>query len=212
MPPVFRINPTGTNAEPKRIETAESARLLKAEEWAIFCAAEELLRKAGEEAGRIKLEAGAAYAEEKRRGYADGQEEGRLELAEHMLDTVGKALDYLESLEGDMVTLVTEAIKKILGDLPHKDIVSGVVRKALSLAQSQRRVTLRVSVQDKPAVQEQLAALMREYASIEFAEVIDDARLKPGDCLLESELGVIDAGLATQIKAISNTLEKRQKG
>jgi type III secretion protein L len=212
MPPVFRINPAGTAVEPGRLETAESARLLKAEEWAIFCEAEELLRKAGEEAERIRLGAREAYAEEKRRGYARGQEEGRLELSEHMLDTVGKALDYLESLEGDMVALVKEAIKKILGDLPGEEIVSGVVRKALSLAQSQRRVTLRVSVQDKPAVQEKLAELLREYSSIEFVDIIDDARLKPGDCLLESELGVIDTGLATQIKAISNTLEKRQKG
>jgi type III secretion protein L len=206
------VGAESSDAKAAFVQPVENARLLKAKDWAIYCQAESLLEKAQAEAKRIKLKAKEAFEEEKRRGYEQGIEDGRLELAGQMLDTVTKALDYLESLEGDMVTLVNEAIKKILGALPDKEIISGVVRKALSLAQSQRRVTLRVSTQDKPFVQEKLAELMREYASIEFVEVIGDNRLNPYDCMLESELGVIDTSLATQLKAISNTLEKRQKG
>jgi type III secretion protein L len=211
MSPLFRINPAGSNT-PSSVAPAESVRLLKAKDWAIYCQADELLKKAEEEAERVKLQAKEAFEQEKKLGYAQGLEDGRLELSEQMMDTVTKALDYLESLEGDMVTLVKEAIKKILGGLPDQEVITGVVRKALSLAQSQRRVILRVSNQDKPFVQEKLAEFMRDYASIEFVDLVGDSRLNPGDCLLESELGVIDTGLGTQIKAISNTLDKRQKG
>ena len=35
--------------------------------------------------------------------------------------------------------------------------------------------------------------------------------MKRGDCILESELGVVDAGLETQLKAIENALAGKIK-
>ena len=35
--------------------------------------------------------------------------------------------------------------------------------------------------------------------------------MKPGDCILESELGVVDAGLETQLRALENALAGKIK-
>ena len=39
-----------------------------------------------------------------------------------------------------------------------------------------------------------------------FLDVTADPRMKPGDCILECELGVVDASLETQLKAIEHAL------
>ncbi|MDR2826157.1 MAG: hypothetical protein LBV76_05115, partial [Deltaproteobacteria bacterium] len=60
MSALFRINPissaTSTTSTDKcvaqtgSVAVSEAVCLLKAEEWAVFCGAEDLLKKAGEEA------------------------------------------------------------------------------------------------------------------------------------------------------------------
>ena len=42
-----------------------------------------------------------------------------------------------------------------------------------------------------------------------FLDVVSDARLERGACLLESELGVVDASLETQLKALENALRAK---
>ncbi|MDL2279752.1 HrpE/YscL family type III secretion apparatus protein [Desulfovibrio sp. OttesenSCG-928-G11] len=197
---------------PHSLHLAPDTRLIKAADWARYCEAGELLKEARLEAGRIREEAGQAYEEEKRRGFEAGVQEGRMEQAGQMLDTAMKAIDYIENLEAGVVTLVSNALRKILGELPPEERIVSVVRHALSLVQGQKKVLLRVSQEDEAAVQAELSALLRRYSAISFLEVTADPRLAQGDCLLESEMGVIDAGLETQLQAIVNTLEKRHKG
>ena len=44
-----------------------------------------------------------------------------------------------------------------------------------------------------------------------FLNVIMDPRLSPGSCILESELGVLDASLETQLKALSRAFNAKVK-
>ena len=43
----------------------------------------------------------------------------------------------------------------------------------------------------------------------DFLDVVPDARLERGAGLLESELGVVDASLETQLKALENALRSK---
>ena len=45
--------------------------------------------------------------------------------------------------------------------------------------------------------------------SASFLDVVPDARLERGACLLESELGVVDASLETQLKALEGALRSK---
>ena len=50
---------------------------------------------------------------------------------------------------------------------------------------------------------------MPNETAIRLLDVVADSRLKKGDCLLESEMGVVDAGLDTQMGALRRVMEKR---
>jgi type III secretion protein L len=205
MANLFRIDPAGISASP-------GLRLIKAADWANYRAAGKIVEEASLYAQKLGIEANEAAAAEKRRGYEQGILEGRQEHAEQIMDTVLKSIEYIEGLEKGISTLVGEALRRILGALPPEDLMAGVVRQSLALARGQKQVVLRISPVDEDAVRARLADILREYSSIAFVDVQTDGRLAQGACILESEMGVIDAGVETQIRAIINTLEKKRKG
>lgn len=177
-------------------------KILKAADYATLLEAEDVVARARAEAARMAEAAREAYEAEKQRGYADGLAEGKMEMAERMMDNVAAGVDYLEGLEATIVNLVMNAMHKIIDGFDDKERVVGVVRKALSYARSQKRVVLRVCPEDAEIVQVELASLLRDYPGIGILDVATDPRLSKGACVLESELGLIDAGLDVQMAGI----------
>jgi type III secretion protein L len=205
MANLFRIDPAGLAASP-------DTRLIKAADWADFCAADEIVEETRAWARDMRQKGAEAFEAEKQRGYEQGILEGRQEHAEQILDTVLRSIEYIEGLEKGVSALVGEALRKILGALPPEELMAGVVRQSLALVRGQKQVVLRVSPADEEAAKARLAEIMRDYSSIAFVDVQSDGRLAPGACILQSEMGIIDAGVETQIRAIVNTLEKKRKG
>ena len=183
-------------------------RLLRAEEYSRLLEAGELLAAARDRAEAIRAEAEAR----RREGYDDGVMEGRMEQAEKMMETAMQAVEYIENIEETLVGVVTSAVRKIIGELDEKERIVRVVRTALVAVRSQQKVLIRVCPADEAAVRDALSAMIASApGGVSFLDVSADPRMKPGDCILESELGVVDAGLETQLKALENALSSKIK-
>jgi type III secretion protein L len=78
------------------------------------------------------------------------------------------------------------------------------VHKALSVVRERGRVTIRVRPDQVGYVEEQLGA--GSGGSSRLIEVVPDPLLGSSDCVLETELGVVDASLDVQLEAIRKTL------
>lgn len=187
-------------------------RLLRAEEYSRLIEAGELLAAARDRAEAIRAEAEEAYEARRREGYDDGVMEGRMEQAEKMMETAMQAVEYIENIEETLVGVVTSAVRKIIGELDEKERIVRVVRTALVAVRSQQKVLIRVCPADEAAVRDALSAMIASApGGVSFLDVSADPRMKPGDCILESELGVVDAGLETQLKALENALSSKIK-
>lgn len=187
--------------------------VLPAEQCAQLVAANALLRRAEEEAAAIREEARLAYEAERIRGYEDGMRDGKMEMAERMLDSMVESVNYLESMEVSSVDLVMSALGKLLEEIPERQRVVNMVKKALSYVRNQKKVVLRVCPQDAELVRQSMAEVLRSSPSVGMIDVFPDNRLTAGACVLESELGLIDAGLETQMgnirRAFSKALSRR---
>ena len=189
------------------VAPAPGTRLIRAEEYSRLLEAGELLAAARGRADAIRAEAEEAYETRRREGYEDGVMEGRMEQAEKMMETAMQAVEYIENIEETLVKVVTSAVRKIIGELDERERIVRVVRTALVSVRSQQKVLIRVCPADEPAVREALAAMIASApGGVSFLDVSADPRMKPGDCILESELGVVDAGLETQLRALENAL------
>jgi type III secretion protein L len=182
-------------------------KVLKAADYAVLAQAEDIVRLAELEAESIRASAKEAYESEKKRGYSDGLAAGKMEIAAQMVDTVAAGVDYLAGLEKRIVDLVMHAVRKIIDGFDDEDRVLGLVRKALSYARSQKRVVLRVCPEEAEIVQEHLRDLLRDFPGIGILDVASDPRLDKGACVLESELGLIDAGLDVQLANIRKAFQ-----
>jgi type III secretion protein L len=101
----------------------------------------------------------------------------------------------------------------MLGELDHDDLIVRLVRQALQSVRGERRVTIRVASRDEAAVRKGLAGLLQHHATgaAGFLNVLPDPDLPQGSCILESEMGVVEASLETQLKNLETALLSRVK-
>ena len=188
---------------------ASDRRLVKASEVATVRSAEEILAAAEAEAARIREEAKAAFEEEKKRGYEEGLEQGRMEIAEKKLEMLDSSVAYMESVEGRMADIVMKALHKCVEEIGDKELVVQVVRKVMSaVIRTQKQVTLKVAPGMGPVVKERLSQILADYPTVEHIDVVEDERLKGPACMIETEAGVADGSVDSQLAAIERSIKK----
>jgi len=183
-------------------------KIVRAEEYQAVLSAEEIVADARRQAESIIARANEEAEQLKEEGFQQGLAEGRLDMAERMVDTVSRSVDYFASMEARIVGIVTKALRKILGEIDHRERIVSVVRNALALARNQTKVTVRVSPGEMQTVQDKIEDVMRPYPAVQFIDVVADGRLTAGGCILETRIGVIDATVDVQIQAIEKSLAK----
>lgn len=192
-----------------RVELAPDAKVVKSADYAELAEASRIVAAAQELATRIEAESRAACEAEKKRGYEEGFAQGKMEIAEQMLSSASRGVEYLEHMEKSVVDVVMKSLTAVLGELNEKELVCRVVRKALQQVRDQKKVTVRVSIEDAEAVQSRLQEITRDYTAIGLVEVVADHRLGPKQCILETEMGVIDASLDKQLEIIEKSFRQR---
>ena len=192
---------------------ASDRRLVKASEVATVKSAAEIVAAAEAEAARIRNEAKIAFEEERKRGFERGLQDGKLEIAMQKLEQVDQAVAFMESVEGKMADIVMKALKSCVVEIGDREMVVNIVRKTMSaVIRTQRHVTLKVAPEMVSVVKERVSAFRLDYPTVETFDVVEDPRLKGPACILETEAGVADASVETQLAAIERLLKQHIAG
>ncbi len=191
------------------LEIQTPIRLVKADEVASVLNAGELIAAAEEEAARIREAAKLAYEEEKRRGYEKGLEDGKAAIVAKKLELLDESVAFMESVEDKMVDVVMKALQKCVMEIGEKEMVVQIVRKVMNaVVRTQRHITLKVAPDMVSVVKERLNEIMQEYPLLDEIDVLEDSRLKGASCMIETEAGVADASIDTQLAAIEKSMRK----
>jgi len=194
-------------------EIQSDRRLVKASEIATVKTAEDIVAGAEAEAARIREDAKAAFEAEKKRGYDEGLQAGKLEIAMQKLDQVDQSVAFMESVEGKMADIVMKALRSCVEEIGDREMVVNIVRKTMkAVIRTQRKVTLKVAPEMAASVKERLSSLLAAYPTIETFDIVEDARLAGPACILETEAGVADASVDTQLAAIERSLARHLSG
>ena len=190
-------------------QLASDRRLVKAAEMATVQTADEIIAAAEAEAARIREEAKAAFEDEKKKGYEKGLADGKLEISMQKLDLVDSSVAFMESVEGKMADVVMKALRSCVEEIGDKEMVVNIVRKTMNaVIRTQRHVTLKVAPEMAQVVKDRVAALRKDYPTVESFDVVEDERLKGPACILETEAGVADASVESQFAAIERSLKR----
>ena len=194
-------------------QVVSDRRLVKSHDVATVRNAEEIISAAEAEAERIREDAKAAFEAEKQRGYETGLQNGKMEIAMQKLDLVDQSVAFMESVESKMADVVLKALKSFVTEVGDKEMVIQIVRKTMAaVIRTQRQVTLKVAPEMVPTVKARLAELRADYPTIESMDVVEDSRRSGPACVLETEAGVADASVDTQLAAIERSLKRHLTG
>ncbi len=199
-------DPLTPRAAAGRIDPA--ARVLRAAEHAAWADADQLLAQARAQADAIVGGAQAAFEAERERGYQEGRESALLDQAEKMIETVGRTVEYFAGVENEMVELVMAAVRKVVDGFDDREKVMVVVRNALAVVRNQKQMTLRLNPAEVDTVREQINDLLAAYPGVGYLDILADGRLARGACILESEIGMVEASLEGQIQALRQAFQR----
>ena len=163
----------------------------------------------------------AGYKDGKEKGIKDGREKIEDELAKIVKQTNEKArktlqdakeqtADYFIEAEDDIVKVVLMAIEKILPQhfLDAPQVILPVVREAINHVRDQKEIIIHV----EPYSYDLVLMARPEFKSMltdgtATIEVVSDEALKPGDCVIETPNGGVDARLSTQLDLLKRAVK-----
>ena len=184
-------------------------RVVKAADVATIRSAAEIVAAAEAQAAQIREDAKAAYEEERKKGYDKGIADGKTEIAMQKLDLVDSSVAFMENVEEKMSEIVMKALKSCVAEIGDREMVIQIVRKTMAaVIRTQRQVTLKVSPELVETVRARVSELTATFPTIETFDVVEDPRLKGSACVLETEAGVADASVESQLAAIERSLKK----
>ena len=184
-------------------------RVVKAADVATVRSAAEIVAAAEAQAAQIREDAKAAYEEERKKGYDKGIADGKTEIAMQKLDLVDSSVAFMEDVEEKMSEIVMKALKSCVAEIGDREMVIQIVRKTMAaVIRTQRQVTLKVAPELVETVRSRVSELTAAFPTIETFDVVEDPRLKGSACVLETEAGVADASVESQLAAIERSLKK----
>jgi type III secretion protein L len=183
-----------------------AGKLIKARDFWAFKDAERALADAHDEKERILRSARDAYEAERERGYADGDERARLQQSGRMMEIVNQTVGYFTRLEADMVELVLDAVRKVVSDFDDRQRLTTVVKNCLELLRGQKQLSLNVHPSQVAFLRGQIDILRELYPSVAHIDVHPDPRLAIDACLVESDIGVVEASLSGQVEILKAAL------
>lgn len=185
-----------------------AVKVLAADAVYALRSAKQMLCDAEAEAQRIIARAEAAFESECQRGFREGQEEAKLEQAEQMIENISHTIDYFSKVEGKMVDLVMETVRKIIADFDDEGRILIAVKNALSVVRHQKQMTLRVNSRQVEPIKARVNEILAAYPGIGYLDIVPDNRLANDACIIESEIGIVEASIEGQLEALRSAFVK----
>jgi len=188
-----------------------SGSVLKSADALQIADAERVLARAKEIEARSKEEAAKEAELQRQAGFEKGLKEGLLEARLHNLETVAATTKALAGIHGQICDVVTTCLRTLLKEMPAAQRIQQAATLALESVNLQQTVVLCVNpaeLREAVPVSQKLSELMSGGARVECRGRED---VEPGDCLLETPMGIIRCALEDQLALINKALRKAQE-
>lgn len=181
-------------------------KVIKAHDFAVLTTVQETLANASQRAAEIVALAETERDAALRQGRELGIEQGRADYAATMVEATARMESAFICLEARLVKTVMDALQSILHEIGERAVMESLVRRTLANSSRTNALRLVVAAQQFEMVNALLAPVLAQFPEIQFVDVVKDPAGVPGMCVLESEFGIVDASLDTQIAAVREGL------
>lgn len=208
-------------------QVQESREKVKREEEAARLNADQIVERAKIEVERMIKEAEMQVAQIEHDAYQNGYDRGRevgfkkgqsevRRLIDRLGTIVGQAIDVREEIiaasEKQMVDMILMIARKVIKDevVERKEVVLNNIREALRRIKDRDRVDIRVNFADLELTTAHKDELIKMMESLRKVNIYEDSRIDRGGCIIETDVGSIDARISTQLKEIEEAIRNAE--
>jgi flagellar assembly protein FliH len=175
------------------------------------------LSKAKSEAQRLVEEAMGKAESIREEAKEAGRQEGRSEASsriEEAMETLNAAVKerkkIIQDSESEILRLAIKVAEQIIRSEVslHRDVCLNIVSEAISRVSDREQIIVKVNREDAEFLKRYKDRLAGMLDGVKSFSILEDANIEPGGCVIETNLGFIDARIATKLKSIEEALTK----
>jgi|GEM_PF-5993846 len=181
---------------------------------------ENILKQAREEAEKEKEN---GYSEGFDQGYTKGAKEGNesavksireeykniLKEAENILEQViAKKQEIIKNGDDEMLRIILKIARKVVGgELKiNEKVVYNNLKQALDRLTDRENVIIHINKRDLPIIESHRDEFFSEIRGLKNFKLVEENFLNPGDCVVETNFGFIDAVVESQFEELERIL------
>lgn len=187
---------------------------------------DEIVKKTSDEVKAMLEDARARVSdienEARERGYSEGLKKGKEEAINEVnsiMESLKKGIDslmrtreeFFEKAEKEMVDLVALVSSEIVLREISRDneIIEDVIRKAAGEIHSRQKIKIRINPADMENVKNMAEKLTKEVEAVEGVEFEPDRKISQGGCVIETNIGTLDATVENRLKTMHRSFRER---
>ena len=216
-----RIEEEGKASAFRELQTAREQIKLELEKLAIESEreiergkfeAEKMIKEAELKVSEIEHEAyKKGYDAGREEGYKEGQAEV-MRLIDRLGTIVSTAVDIRDDIIRSSEKLMTEMIlmiaRKVIKDeiVERREVVINNIKEAIKRVKDRDRIDIRVNFADLDMTTAHKDELIKLMESLKKVNIYEDSRVERGGCIIETDVGAIDARISTQLDTIEEAI------
>lgn len=174
--------------------------------------AERMIKDAELKVSEIEHEAyKKGYEAGREEGYKEGQAEV-MRLIDRLGTVVSTAVDIRDEIINSSEKLMSEMIlmisRKVIKDeiVERREVVINNIKEAIKRVKDRDRIDIRVNFADLDMTTAHKDELIKMMESLKKVNIYEDSRVERGGCIIETDVGAIDARISTQLDAIEEAI------
>ncbi len=174
--------------------------------------AEKMIKEAELKVSEIEHEAyKKGYDAGREEGYKEGQAEV-MRLIDRLGTVVATAVDIRDEIIRASEKMMTEMIlmiaRKVIKDeiVERREVVINNIKEAIKRVKDRDRIDIRVNFADLDMTTAHKDELIKMMESLRKVNIYEDQRVERGGCIIETDVGAVDARISTQLDAIEEAI------
>jgi flagellar assembly protein FliH len=174
--------------------------------------AEKMIKEAELKVSEIEHE---AYKKGYDAGREEGYKEGQAEVM-RLIDRLGTIVatavdirdDIIKASEKQMTEIILMIARKVIKDeiVERREVVVNNIKEAIKRVKDRDRIDIRVNFADLDMTTAHKDELIKMMESLKKINIYEDSRVERGGCIIETDVGAIDARISTQLDSIEEAV------
>jgi len=196
----------------ENLQLLSERKVLKEAEYAALLDASAVVDAGRKEAQRIVRQAARQAEDDRRKGFEQGLQQAKADYAQKLAMDAQAAERQLRALRGSMANIVVKAVGQFLQDADPAALFERALSRVDTLIRNERFLSVRVSPSQEAMVREVMARMQAEGNWSVNVSIAADPALSSDECVLQTDSGTLEIGLAAQLDAFRKAVERSGLG